>query len=204
LDILIGDDASDILKIEHCLKLFIKYMVSKRCKMAVKDELKKLGLHFIFVDMGVVDIMEDITTDQREHLRLALHKTGLELMEDKKSVLIEGIKNAVIEMVFSTNELTRKNFSEYISDRLKYNYTYLSDLFTEVQGTTIEKYVISQKIDRVKELIINDEYSLTEIAWNMQYSSVAHLSNQFKKITGLTPTNFKEIMNKRRKATQDI
>jgi len=179
-------------------------MVSKRCKMAVKDELKKLGLHFIFVDMGVVDIMEDITTDQREHLRLALHKTGLELMEDKKSVLIEGIKNAVIEMVFSTNELTRKNFSEYISDRLKYNYTYLSDLFTEVQGTTIEKYVISQKIDRVKELIINDEYSLTEIAWNMQYSSVAHLSNQFKKITGLTPTNFKEIMNKRRKATQDI
>jgi len=179
-------------------------MVSKRCKMAVKDELKKLGLHFIFVDMGVVDIMEDITTDQREHLRLALHKTGLELMEDKKSVLIEGIKNAVIEMVFSTNELTRKNFSEYISDRLKYNYTYLSDLFTEVQGTTIEKFIISQKIDRVKELIINDEFSLTEIAWNMQYSSVAHLSNQFKKITGLTPTNFKEIMNKRRKATQDI
>jgi len=179
-------------------------MVSKRCKMAVKDELKKLGLHFIFVDMGVVDIMEDLTMDQREQLRLALLKTGLELMEDKKSVLIEGIKNAVIEMVFSANELTKTNFSEYISDRLKYNYTYLSDLFTEVQGTTIEKFVISQKIDRVKELIINDEFSLTEIAWNMQYSSVAHLSNQFKKITGLTPTNFKEIMSKRRKATEDI
>jgi AraC-like DNA-binding protein len=179
-------------------------MVSQRCKMVVKEELKKLGLHFIVVDMGVVDIMEDITDEQRGQIRTALLKSGLELMDDKKAVLIEKIKNVIIEMVHYTDELPKTNFSDYLSEKLNYDYTYLANLFSEVQGTTIEKFIISHKIERVKELIIYDELSLTEIAWNMHYSSIAHLSNQFKKITGLTPSHFKKLKNKRRQAIEDI
>ena len=179
-------------------------MVSLRCKMVVKEELKKLGLHFIIVDMGVADIMEDITEGQREQIRTALLKSGLELMDDKKAVLIEKIKNVIVEMVHYNDELPKTNFSDYISEKLNYDYTYLANLFSEVQGTTIEKFIILHKIERVKELIIYDELSLTEIAWNMHYSSVAHLSNQFKKMTGLTPSHFKKLKNKRRKAIEDI
>jgi YesN/AraC family two-component response regulator len=175
-----------------------------RCKMAVKEELRKLGIHFIIVDMGVVDIMEDITAIQHEQIRIALLKTGLELMDDKKSVLIEKIKNAIIEMVYYKDELPKTNFSDYLSEKLKYDYTYMANLFSEIQGTTIEKYIISHKIERVKELIIYDELNLTEIAWNMHYSSVAHLSNQFRKMTGLTPTHFKKLKDKRRKAIEDV
>jgi AraC-like DNA-binding protein len=179
-------------------------MVSLRCKMVVKEELKKLGLHFIIVDMGVADIMEDITLAQREQIRTSLLKSGLELMDDKKAVLIEKIKNVIVEMVHYNDELPKTNFSDYISEKLNYDYTYLANLFSEVQGTTIEKFIILHKIERVKELIIYDELSLTEIAWNMHYSSVAHLSNQFKKMTGLTPSHFKKLKNKRRKAIEDI
>jgi AraC-like DNA-binding protein len=178
-------------------------MVSMRCKMVVKEELKKLGLHYI-VDMGVADIMEDITPEQRLQIRNGLIKSGLELMDDKKAVLIEKIKNVIIEMIHFTDELPKTNFSDYISGKLKYDYTYLANLFSEVQGTTIEKFIISHKIERVKELIIYDELNLTEIAWNMHYSSVAHLSNQFKKITGLTPSHFKQLKNKRRIAIEDV
>jgi AraC-like DNA-binding protein len=179
-------------------------MVSMRCNMVVKEELKKLGLHFIIVDMGVVDIMENITTEQREQIRNNLLKSGLELMDDKKAVLIEKIKNVIIEMVHYRDELPKINFSEYLSQKLSHDYTYLSNLFSEVQGTTIEKFIISHKIERVKELIIYDELSLSEIAWKMHYSSVAHLSNQFKKNTGLTPSHFKKLKNKRRKAIEDV
>ena len=179
-------------------------MVSLRCKMIVKEELKKLGLHFIMVDMGVVDIMEEITPEQHEQIRIALQKTGLELMEDKKAVLIERIKNSIIEMVYYKDELPKTNFSDYLSEKLKYDYTYLANLFSEIQGTTIEKYIILHKIERVKELIIYDELNLTEIAWNMHYSSVAHLSNQFRKITGLTPSHFKKLKKKRRMAIEDV
>jgi len=185
------------------LKLYIKYMVSMRCKMAVREELKKLGLHFI-VDMGVADVMEDITPEQREQIRNGLHQSGLELMDDKKAVLIEKIKNVIIEMVHYTDEIPKTNFSDYLVDKLKYDYTYLANLFSEVQGTTIEKFIISHKIERVKELIIYDELNLTEIAWNMHYSSVAHLSNQFKKITGLTPSHFKKLKDKRRQSIEDV
>jgi AraC-like DNA-binding protein len=170
-------------------------MVSARCKMVVKEELNKLGLRYIVVNMGVVDSMEDITEGQREQIKVALHKSGLELMDDKKSI---------IEMVHYTDELPKTNFSDYLSEKLNYDYTYLANLFSEVQGTTIEKFIIAHKIERVKELIIYDELSLTEIAWNMHYSSVAHLSNQFKKITGLTPSHFKNLKDKRRKAIEDI
>ena len=125
-------------------------------------------------------------------------------MDDKKAVLIEKIKNAIIEMVHYKDELPKTNFSDYLSEKLNYDYTYLANLFSEVQGTTIEKFIISHKIERVKELIIYDELNLTEIAWNMHYSSVAHLSNQFRKITGLTPSHFKKLKDKRRKAIEDV
>ncbi len=179
-------------------------MVSIRCKMLVKEELKKLGLHFILVDMGVVDIMENITPDQREQIRIALLKSGLELMDDKKAVLIEKIKNVIIEMIHYIDELPKVNFSDYLSGKLDYDYTYLANLFSEVQGTTIEKFIISHKIERVKELIIYNELNLTEIAWKLHYSSVAHLSNQFKKFTGLTPSHFKNLRSKRRRPIEEI
>ena len=185
------------------MKLYIKYMVSARCKMLVKEELKNLGLHFI-VDMGVADIMEDITNEQLELIRAALHKSGLELMDDKKAMLIERIKNVIIEMVHYTDEVPKVNFSDYLSEKLNHDYTYMANLFSEVQGTTIEQFIITHKIERVKELIIYDEFNLTEIAWRMHYSSVAHLSNQFKKVTGLTPSHFKQLKDKRRSPIEDI
>ncbi len=172
--------------------------------MVVKETLKKLGLHYIIVDMGVVDIMENITPEQREMIRNGLCLYGLELMEDKKAVLIEKIKNVIIEMVHYKEELTKINFSDYLSAKLKCDYTYLANLFSEVQGTTIGKFIISHKIERVKELIIYDELSLSEIAWKMNYSSVAHLSNQFKKLTGLTPSHFKSLKGKRLEAIEDV
>jgi AraC-like DNA-binding protein len=179
-------------------------MVSMRCKMVVKEELKKLGLHFIIVDLGVVDIMENITDEQHEQIRIALHKSGLELMDDKKALLVEKIKNVIIEMVYSADELPRKNFSDYLSERLNHSYPYMASLFTEIQGTTIEKFIISHKIERAKELIIYDELDLTEIAWKLYYSSVAHLSNQFKKVTGLTPSHFKKLNNKKRELIEEV
>ena len=171
--------------------------------MLVKEELKKLGLHYI-VDMGSVDIMENITGEQREQIRVALLQSGLELMDDKKAVLIEKIKNVIIEMVHYTDEMPKTNFSDFLSEKLSHDYTYLANLFSEVEGTTIEKFIISHKIERVKELIIYDELNLTEIAWMMHYSSVAHLSNQFKKITGLSPSHFKQLKDKRRSPIEEI
>jgi len=186
------------------MKLYIKYMVSNRCKMAVKEELKKLGLHFIVVDLGEVDIMETITLDQREKLKLSLLDSGLELMDDKRAVLIEKIKNTIIEMIHHSDEVIKTNFSDYLSQKLNHDYTYLANLFSEVQGSTIEHFIINHKIERIKELIIYDELNITEIAWKMNYSSVAHLSNQFKKVTGLSPSHFKQLKDKRRSQIEDI
>ena len=179
-------------------------MVSNRCKTAVKEELKKLGLHFIVVDLGEVEIMENISTDQREQMRTALLTSGFELMDDKKAILIEKIKTAVIEMVHHSDEIIKMNFSDYLSEKLNHNYTYLANLFSEVQGTTIEHFIIAHKIERIKELIIYDELNITEIAWKMNYSSVAHLSNQFKKATGLSPSHFKQLKDKRRSSIEDV
>jgi len=186
------------------LKLYIKYMVSTRCKMAVKDALRELGLHFILVDLGEVDIMENISIGQRDQLKLALLGSGLELMDDKRAVLIEKIKNAIVEMVHHSDEIIKINFSEYLSEKLNHDYTYLANLFSEVQGTTIEQFIISHKVERIKELIIYDELNITEIAWKMNYSSVAHLSNQFKKVTGLSPSHFKQLKDKRRNPIEEI
>ena len=186
------------------MKIFIKHMVSNRCKMAVKEELRKLGLHFIVVDLGEVEIMENISTVQREQMKAALLISGFELMDDKKAILIEKIKTAVIEMVHHSDENIKMNFSDYLSEKLSHNYTYLANLFSEVQGTSIEQFIIAHKIERIKELIIYDELNITEIAWKMNYSSVAHLSNQFKKVTGLTPSHFRQLKDKRRTSIEDI
>jgi AraC-like DNA-binding protein len=172
--------------------------------MLVKEELTKLGLHFVIVDLGIVDIMEDITDGQRTQIRMALSESGLELMDNKKAVLIEKIKNVIIEMVHYTDELPKTNFSDFLIEKLHYDYTYMANLFSEVQGTTIEQFIILHKIERVKELIIYDEFNLTEIAWKMHYSSVAHLSTQFKKVTGLSPSHFKQLKDKRRKPIEEV
>ena len=172
--------------------------------MVVKEELKQLGLHFMVVDLGEVEIMENISNEQREKLRASLLSAGLELMDDKRAVLIEKIKNVIIEMVHHSDEVIKVNFSNFLAEKLNHDYTYLANLFSEVQGTTIEQFLISHKIERIKELIIYGELNITEIAWKMNYSSVAHLSNQFKKVTGLSPSHFKKLKDKRRSPIEDI
>lgn len=186
------------------MKLHIKNMVSIRCKMIVKQELQKLGLHFIIVELGEVEIMENIEGEKLEQVKIALLQSGLELLDNKRSVLIERIKNTIVEMVHHPNELIKINFSDHLSGKLNHDYTYLANLFSEVQGTTIEQFIISHKIERIKELIIYDELNITEIAWKMNYNSVAHLSNQFKKVTGLSPSHFRQLKVKRRSPIEEI
>ncbi|HXB40768.1 MAG TPA: AraC family transcriptional regulator [Bacteroidia bacterium] len=186
------------------MKLYIKYMVSTRCIMAVKEELKKLGLHFIVVDLGEVEIMEEISSEVREQLRAALFSSGLGLMDDKKAMLIEKIKNVITEMIHHTEEQPKMNYSDFISEKLSYDYTYLSNLFSEVKGITIQQFIIVHKIERAKELLLYDELNLTEISYKLHYSSVAHLSNQFKKVTGLSPSHFKQLKDKRRTPLEEI
>lgn len=179
-------------------------MVSLRCKMLVKAELEKLGLQYLTVNLGEVEIMETITQQQREEFKAALLKSGLELMDDKSAILMEKIKNTIIELVHYSDELPKIKFSNYLSDKLGYNYTYLANLFSETEGKTIEQFILIHKIERVKELIIYDELNLTEISYKMNYSSVAALSNQFKKVTGLTPTFFKSLKDKKRNSLEDM
>lgn len=172
-------------------------MVSLRCKMLVKEELVKLGLHYVIVDLGIVEVLEEISAEQRDSLKTNLLKSGLELLDDKKAILIDRIKNVIIEMIHYGDELPKVNYSIYIQDKLKLDYTYLSNIFSEVKGITIQQYIIIHKIEKVKELLLYDELNLTEISYKLDYSSVAHLSSQFKKITGLTPTYFKSLKQKR-------
>jgi len=179
------------------LKVLIKNMVSIRCKMIVKSELEKLGLHATMIELGEVQLEEDMSTEKQELLKIALFKFGLELMDDKKAILVEKIKNIVVEMVHYSDDPPALNFSAYLAEKLNYDYRYLSNLFSEVKGITIEHYIISHKIEKAKELLIYNELSLTDIAYKLHYSSVAHLSRQFKKVTGLTPSFFKNMKNKR-------
>ena len=179
-------------------------MVSIRCKMLVKSELEKLNIAYKYVELGEAELEEHISNEQLEQLKAVLAKSGLELMDDKKAMLVEKIKRVIIEMVHYADEFPETNFSDFLSEKLNHNYTYLSNLFSEVKGTTIEQFIIMHKIEKVKELIIYDELNLTEIAYKMNYSSVAHLSNQFKKITGLTPSFFKKMKNYRRPSLEDM
>lgn len=186
------------------MKLYIKYMVSLRCKMMVKQELKKLGLKYVTVDLGVVEIMEDITEGQQNQLRKSLLVAGLELLEDKKSILIEKIKNVIVEMIHYSDEVPKVNYSDHISEKLGHDYTYLANTFSEVKGITIQQYIIIHKIEKVKELLLYDELTLSQIAHKLHYSSSAHLSNQFKKITGLTPTYYKNLKEKKKGHLEDL
>ena len=196
-----NQNASEFVEGSLTMKLYIKYMVSLRCKMVVKDELNKLGLRHVVVELGMVEISEDITQQQREELKKNLHKSGLELLDDKKSILIEKIKNVIIEMIHSSEEANKINYSDHISKELNDDYTNLSNIFSEVKGITIQQFIITNKIERVKELLLYDEINLTEIAYKLHYSSVAHLSNQFKKITGLSPSFFQKTKAKTKRTS---
>jgi len=186
------------------VKIYIQNMVCTRCKMVVKSELERLGFHDITVSLGEAEIKEEISVEQLAGLRTALKKTGLELMDDKRSILVEKIKTIIIEMVHFSDDQIKINLSDYLSEKLNYNYTYLANLFSEVKGITIEQFFLTHKIEKVKELLIYDDLNLTEIAWKLHYSSVAHLSNQFKKMTGITPTAFKNLKNRNRSTLGEI
>ncbi len=179
-------------------------MVSLRCKMVVKRELEKMKLKHLVVELGEVEVTKDPSASQLKQLKTALLKSGLELMDDKRAILVERIKNIIVEMVHYTDEPPEMNFSDILSEKLNHNYGYLAKLFSEVKGTTIEHFIIMHKIERVKELIIYDELNLSEIAVKLNYSSVSHLSAQFKKITGLTPTFFKSLKHNRRKVLENL
>ena len=187
------------------MKLMIKNMVSLRCKMIVRSTLEELNLKPINVDLGEAEIQEEELTDvQLGELKKGLLSFGLELLEDKKAILIEKIKTIIIEMIHYSEEPPILNFSSFLSQKLNYEYNYLSNLFSEVKGTTIEHYIIAHKIERAKELLIYNELTITQIAEKLHYSNVAHLSNQFKKVTGLTPTFFKKMKHKRIIALENL
>jgi len=179
-------------------------MVSVRCQMVVKSELEKLGLHYNYVKIGEAEIVEDLFNEELDQLNTRLKKTGLVLMDDKKSILVEKIRSAIIELVHFTEDQIKVNLSDFLSEKLEYDYTYLANLFSEMNGVTIEKFYLTHKIERVKELIVYGDLNLSEIAWKLHYSSVAHLSNQFKKFTGMTPTQFKMLKIKSHDSINDV
>ncbi|MBP2614891.1 helix-turn-helix domain-containing protein [Chryseobacterium jejuense] len=186
------------------MKLYIKYMVSLRCKMVVHQELERLGIKNAIVDLGTVELLDNISVELRQILKENLLKTGLEVLDDKKSILIEKIKNVVIEMIHYSDELPKENFSDYVSEKLGYDYTYLANTFSEVKGMTLQHFIIINKVEKVKELLLYDELNLTEISYKLNYSSVAHLSNQFKKITGLSPSFYKQLKQRRLGNLEDL
>lgn len=179
-------------------------MVCIRCQMVVKYQLEKLDIAYSYVKIGEAEIIGDILPEQKEQLKIKLEMAGLLLIDDKKSVLVEKVKISIIELVHFSKDQIKVNLSDYLSEKLDYNYTYLANLFSDEKGITIEKFYLIHKIERVKELIIYDELNLSEIAWKMHYSSVAHLSNQFKKHTGLTPTEFRMLKNKSRITLENV
>lgn len=186
------------------MKLYIKNMVCSRCKMVVKSELTKLGLHPLAVELGEIEIAEQLNADGKRKLDELLQTFGFSLIDDKKSRLIEKVKNTIVDLVHHSDHQLKMKFSKYISELLHHDYSHISNLFSEVEGVSIEQYFISQKIERVKELLVYDELSLSEIALQLNYSSVAHLSRQFKKSTGLTPSYFKQLKGKKRKPIEEL
>lgn len=173
-------------------------MVSIRCKLLVKAQLEKMGIPYTSVELGEVSLPEEISPEKRSLLNRSLKRAGLELLDDKRAVLVEKIKNVIIEMIHYADEPPLIKYSVFLSEKLDYDYTYLANLFSEVRGTTIEHFIIIHKIERVKELLVYDDMNLTAVAQKLHYSSVGHLSRQFKKITGLTPSVFKKLKEKRR------
>jgi AraC-like DNA-binding protein len=186
------------------MKLYIKNMVCNRCIMVVRSELEKLGYNPVSIELGEVEINNELSEDEKNIMALALQDLGFDLIDDKRSRIIERIKNLIVELVHQNNNELKINLSEFLKSKLNHDYHYLSNLFSEVEGTTIEKYFIAQKIEKVKELLVYDEMSLSEIAYRMNYSSVAYLSSQFKRVTGLTPSHFKNIRSIKRKPLDEV
>lgn len=186
------------------MELHIKNMVSLRCRMVVQQEFQKLGLRYTEIGLGKVDIAEELSDDKRELLKVNLLKWGLELMEEKKNILVEKTKILIIEMIHYSDELPDVNNSDYLSEKLGYDYSYLSNIFSEVNGSSLQQFIIQHKIERIKELILYDELNLSEIAYKLHYSSVSHLSNQFKKITGVTPSFYKKMKHNRSQNLEDL
>jgi AraC-like DNA-binding protein len=186
------------------MKLYIKYMVSLRCKMIVQEALDSLKIKYVDIELGLVETVVSTSEKKRRELEEILKKSGLQLLNDKKSILIEKIKVVIIQMVHYSDELPTQNYSEYLSEKLGYDYTYLANTFSEVKGITIQHFIIIHKIERAKELMLYNEMNLTEIAYKLHYSSVAHLSNQFKKVTGLSPSFYRQLGQKRKQNLEDI
>jgi AraC-like DNA-binding protein len=186
------------------MKIYIQHMVSLRCKMKVRSELEKLGIAYASIELGEVHLVQPLSDSNRQKLQSELHATGLELLQDEKAILIEKIINLVVETVHYSDGLPEINFSFLLSEKLHKNYHYLADIFSKTKGITIEHFIILHKVERVKELIIYDKLNLTEISYKMHYSSVAHLSKQFKKVTGLTPTFFKSLSHQKRINLEDL
>ena len=185
-------------------ELFIKNMVCNRCILVVQNELDKLGIEANNIKLGEITLKKDLTTKEREALENVLDPLGFQVIDDKKSRMIEKIKNVIIDLVHHQDNDAKTNLSDVLSDALHNDYNYLSNLFSDIEGTTIEKYFIAQKVEKAKELLVYDELSLSEIADRMNYSSVAYLSNQFKKVTGLTPSHFKQIREDKRKPLDKV
>jgi len=186
------------------MKLYVRNMACLSCKVVVKEALEELQIEPVKVELGEVETKQELTEAEKQKLNNKIKKVGLELLENKQGAIIEKIRKVVVDYVYHTEEKLITNFSDYLSKKLNYNYTYLANLFSEVEASTIEQYVIAMKIERIKELIMFDDMTLTEISYKLHYSSVAHLSAQFKKVTGLTPTHFKRLKNKRRIAIQNL
>lgn len=186
------------------MKLYIRNMACLSCKVVVKEALEELEIVPVKVELGEVETREDMTAEEKKQLNKKIKKVGLELLESKQGSVIEKIRKVVVDYVYHTEEKLIVNFSDYLAEKLDYSYTYLANLFSEVEVSTIEQYVISMRIERIKELIMFEDLTLTEISYKLHYSSVAHLSAQFKKVTGLTPTHFKALKKKRRIAIQNL
>ncbi|MBK7884586.1 MAG: helix-turn-helix transcriptional regulator [Chitinophagaceae bacterium] len=186
------------------MKIFIQNMVSLRCKLMVKSELEKLGIDYKSIELGEVQLVKPLSETNRQKLKTELHKLGLEIMIDKKAILIEKIINIVVQMVHHSDELPNVNFSTFLSEKMQQDYHKMSEIFSNTKGITIEHFIILHKVEKIKELIIYDEFNLTEISYKMHYSSVAHLSRQFKQVTGLTPTFFKSLSNRERENIEDL
>jgi len=185
------------------MKIYIKHMVSNRCKMVVREELKKLGLHFIFVEFGEIEVMENITGEKTELLKIELQKSGLDLLDDNKTILIEGIKNTLSELIYTSDNSIKINYNKYLSTKFNLDIKYIKDLFIAAQGITLDQFILSQKIERIKEMIIYDELDILEISQKLNFSDVANLYYQFKLATGFSPYNFKQLKIKRRSVIEE-
>ena len=179
------------------MKLYITHMVSNRCKMVVREELKKLGLHFIFIELGEIEVMESLSDEKTALLKQQLLKSGLELMDDENAILIDSIKNTLIDLIYNSDKLFKMNYPKYVCEKFKLDNKTLSTLFLSVQGINIDQFIMNHKIERIKELIIYSELDIFEIAQKLNFSNVGNLHSQFKKATGFSPYNFKQMKLKR-------